>query len=76
LLDAPAEVGLARAAGRAGQAGTDRFEAEQVEFFRRVREKYLDRARAEPARVEVVDATRTATEVAATIQGILGRRLP
>jgi dTMP kinase len=76
LLDAPAEVGLARAAGRAGQAGTDRFEAEQVEFFRRVREKYLDRARADPARVEVVDATRTATEVAATIQGILGRRLP
>jgi len=76
LLDAPAEIGLARAAGRAGQGGTDRFEAEQVEFFRRVREKYLDRARAEPTRVEVVDATRTATEVAETITGILGRRLP
>jgi dTMP kinase len=76
LLDAPAEVGLARAAGRIGQGGADRFEAEQVEFFRRVREKYLDRARAEPARVEIVDATRTTTDVGETIKRILGRRLP
>lgn len=55
LLDAPVEVGLARARER-GEA--DRFEQEAVEFFERVRKVYLDRAAAEPDRFIVIDAAR------------------
>jgi dTMP kinase len=53
LLDADPAVGLARA-GRRG--GPDRFETERAEFFARVRACYLERARAEPARIRVIDA--------------------
>lgn len=55
LLDAPIEVGMERA-GRRGKP--DRFEAEQGEFFARVRETYLQLAAEEPDRFVVVDATR------------------
>lgn len=53
ILDAPAELGLARA-GRRG--GLDRFEQETVAFFERVRQVYLDRAADEPQRYHIVDA--------------------
>jgi dTMP kinase len=55
LLDLPVEVGLSRARGRSGMAA-DRFEAETVEFFERVRQGYLTLARREPERVRVIDA--------------------
>ena len=55
LLDAPIETGLARAERR-GQP--DRFESERAEFFGRVRQAYLELARAEPERFVVVDASR------------------
>jgi dTMP kinase len=55
LLDLPVEVGLSRARGRSGLAA-DRFEAETVEFFGRVRQGYLALARQEPGRVRVIDA--------------------
>ncbi len=63
LLDLPASAGLARAAHRNGADGPDRFEAEQLAFFERVRATYLDRARAEPARFRVIDASRSIDEV-------------
>jgi len=53
LLDAPVDVALARAHGR---AKADRFERETTAFFERARSVYLARARAEPARFRVVDA--------------------
>lgn len=53
LLDAPVEVGLARAARR---SVPDRFERETVEFFERVRARYLAQAREEPDRIRVIDA--------------------
>jgi dTMP kinase len=56
LLDLPVEVGLRRARGRSGMAA-DRFEAETVEFFERVRQGYLALARHEPERVRVIDAS-------------------
>jgi dTMP kinase len=56
LLDLPVAVGLSRARGRSGMAA-DRFEAEAVEFFERVRQGYLLIARHEPKRVRVIDAT-------------------
>jgi dTMP kinase len=56
LLDLPVEVGLSRARGRSGMAA-DRFEAETVEFFERVRQGYLALAHHEPGRVRVIDAS-------------------
>src|SRR5216110_3647562 len=50
LLDLPVRVGLARARARQG-ATADRFEAETVGFFEKVREGYLALARREPQRV-------------------------
>ena len=53
LLDLPVEVGLARK----GTGSPDTFEAESVEFHRRVREGYLALAAQEAADWLVVDAT-------------------
>ena len=53
LLDLPVELGLARA----GQRGAlDRFEQEQIDFFERVRQAYLEMARRHPGRYRVIDA--------------------
>lgn len=58
LLDAPIDIGRARAAARDAETGTsDRFEQERQEFFERVRNSYLERARAQPGRFAVIDAT-------------------
>ncbi|MDZ7787858.1 MAG: dTMP kinase [Halofilum sp. (in: g-proteobacteria)] len=54
LLDAPVQVALERARGR---GATDRFERETTAFFERARDVYLERARAEPGRFRVIDAT-------------------
>jgi dTMP kinase len=56
LLDAPIEVGMARARLRNGADGPDRFESERAEFFERVRQAYLARAMREPHRIRVIDA--------------------
>jgi dTMP kinase len=71
LLDAPVEIGLARARARNGEAQPDRFESERREFFERVRGCYLERARSEPGRFLVVDSTRHADEVEALIRARL-----
>jgi dTMP kinase len=68
LLDAPVELGLARA-GRRGSL--DRFEIERHEFFGRVRGTYLQLAEAEPERWIVVDATRDIDEVRADMEQII-----
>ena len=75
LLDVPPELGLARARGREGGAegasARDRFEREDLAFFARVREAYLARARAEPARFRVIDAARPWEEVRAALEEAL-----
>jgi dTMP kinase len=64
LLDAPIEVGMARAKKR---GKLDRFEEEVSEFFNNVRQNYLKRAGAEPARFKVIDATQSLDKVQADI---------
>jgi dTMP kinase len=54
LLDVPVEIGLERAGNR---STPDRFEQEQVEFFERVRQAYLDMARTHDGRYRVIDAS-------------------
>ena len=63
LLDAPVEVGLNRIRARA----PDHFERENRDFFARVREAYLELARDDPHRIEVIDAAPSLTEVKSRI---------
>ncbi|KUJ84695.1 dTMP kinase [Microbulbifer flavimaris] len=60
LLDLDPETGLARAATT---GAADRFESEKLDFFHKVRNAYLARAAAAPARYAVVDAARPLNEV-------------
>ena len=53
LLDVPVEVGMARARGR---GELDRIEREDLEFFQRVRQAYLDLAESGGGRYRLVDA--------------------
>ena len=70
LLDLPAAAGLARARERGGD-GADRFEAEAVSFFEKVRAGYLTLARREPARIQVIDAAGPLSEVQQQVARIL-----
>ncbi|MBN8736729.1 MAG: dTMP kinase [Xanthomonadales bacterium] len=60
LLDLPVAHGRARASRR-GDA--DRIESERDDFFERIRAAYLARARAEPRRFRVIDASQPAEKV-------------
>jgi dTMP kinase len=76
LLDAPVELGEARAAVRNAKAGSsDRFEQERREFRERVRAAYLERADAEPTRYSVVDASGDAATVTQAIGAAILSRL-
>jgi len=70
LIDVPPDVAAQRLA-RARSA--DRFEAEQVDFFARVRNAYLDRARAEPQRFIVIDGTQPAEVIGARLGELMQR---
>lgn len=60
ILDLDVGQGLERAGKRSDR---DRFEREQLDFFERVREGYLARAKSFPDRCRVIDASRTLDEV-------------
>jgi dTMP kinase len=68
LLDVPVDVGMARAQAR---GELDRFEREQQAFFHQVREAYLERARQEPERFQVIDASCSLEEVQGQIDAVL-----
>jgi dTMP kinase len=74
LLDAPVAEALQRARRRNAGATADRFESERGEFFERVRNAYRARAAAEPGRIAVVDAGRSAEQVTAEILELLAAR--
>jgi len=68
LLDIPVAEGLERTRSRA--QGPDRFERQQLEFFERVRQCYLERAHAS-ARFRVIDAGQSLAQVQEQIKGVL-----
>lgn len=55
LLDVPVAVGYTRIKKR--NDTLDRIEQEKMDFFERVRQAYLERAKADPTRVKVIDAS-------------------
>lgn len=60
ILDAPVTIGMQRAKHR---GELDRFESEQLAFFERMRECYLQRAAQHPRRYCVIDASLALPEV-------------
>ncbi|HEY0722010.1 MAG TPA: dTMP kinase [Gammaproteobacteria bacterium] len=68
FLDVPVSLGLERASNR---GEPDRFEREQLAFFERVREGYLQQAREAPQRYRVIDASTTLVEVQQQIARVL-----
>ena len=71
LLDAPVNTGFARLEKR---RSLDRMESETVNFFQRVRDKYLELAQREPDRIHVIDARADVVEIAAQIQAVLAAK--
>lgn len=72
IFDLPVEQGLERAGKR---SEPDRFEQENIEFFTRVREAYLQRARLSPQRYAVIDASPEITQVQQQITQVLSKVL-
>ncbi|MFC4258666.1 dTMP kinase [Marinobacter lacisalsi] len=68
LLDAPVEVGMARARNR---SAPDRFERETTAFFQRIRDCYLQRAEQHPLRYHVVDAAQPIDDVSRQVSGLI-----
>lgn len=61
IFDLPTEIACLRLAN-AGNA-PDRFEKETQAFFERTKQAYLKRAKAEPGRIKVVDATESISDI-------------
>ena len=72
ILDIPVDQGMQRARAR-GQ--NNRFEDEARPFMQRVRDAFLARAAADPARCAVIDASADADTVFAAIVSVLEQRL-
>jgi dTMP kinase len=72
VFDLPAEVGLARAQARGGEM---RFEAKGLAFHNRLREGFLEIARAEPQRCALIDAAASIEAVEEAIWAVVRSRL-
>ncbi len=68
LFDLPVEEGMARAKQR---GRLDRFEQEDIEFFQRVRQGYLQLAAEQPQRYMVLDAAKPLEQVRQQLVPIL-----
>ena len=73
ILDAPANLGLARAAERGGAEA--RFEAKGLAFHERLREGFLSLARSEPERCRVIGADQSVEAVEIAIWSAVSRHL-
>jgi dTMP kinase len=72
ILDLDPEIGLQRARER---GELDRIEQEAMEFFRSVRECYLQIASNDPQRCVIVDASASVEEVSQQLRALLEARL-
>jgi dTMP kinase len=72
LFDVPVELGMGRVAGR---GAADRFESEEIAFFERVRQAYLQRAAESPGRFRVIDAGGDEQQVWRQVEAVLGEAL-
>ncbi|MFC4158134.1 dTMP kinase [Chitinimonas lacunae] len=68
IFDIPLEVSRARLAG---SRDLDRFEREHDAFFERVRAAYLERARLDPERVRLIDASQTIAVIQQRLAALL-----
>jgi dTMP kinase len=74
LFDIDPATAARRQATRARKA--DKFEAEAVEFHIRVRNHYLERARAFPDRIHLIDASGSLEEVRSAVAAVFARVFP
>ncbi|MBN9697356.1 MAG: dTMP kinase [Zoogloea sp.] len=63
-------VEAARRLAGTGEA-PDRFEREKADFFERVRNAYLRRAAADPARIRIIDAAQSPEAIRREVEGIV-----
>jgi len=68
LFDVPVEVSVQRLSTA---REPDKFERESAEFFTRIRNAYLQRASENPGRFRVIDANRSLSEVAKSVEDII-----
>jgi len=68
LFDVPVEVSVARLAGA---RSPDKFERESADFFRKIRDAYLQRANQNPHRFRVIDASKSLDIVAKEVKEII-----
>lgn len=68
LLDAPADIGMQRAASR---GNADRMDNEELAFYQRVRDAYLGLAEASPKRFAVIDASQSLDAVRRDIEAAM-----
>ena len=73
ILDLPVETGLKRAAQRRGTE--TRYESLPQDFHERVRQGFVDIAKADPERCIVIDATAGIDEIAHAIAGAVSKHL-
>ncbi|WP_289282727.1 MULTISPECIES: dTMP kinase [unclassified Methylophaga] len=73
LFDLPVEVGQQRVNQRLLQK--DRFEQEKTDFFEKIRHCYLERAAAEPERIQIIDAEKSITAIEQQVSNILDKLL-
>jgi len=67
VFDVPVKLAF----GRLFKDQTDRFESENQSYFERVRLGYLERAKAEPGRIRIVDGQRPLSEVKKSVEDIV-----
>jgi dTMP kinase len=75
ILDAPADIGLARAHVRRGHDPIDRFESEDIAFHERLRDAYHQLAVSEPERCVLIDASETPERVTERVWSVVSRKL-
>ncbi|HXT22958.1 MAG TPA: dTMP kinase [Thermoanaerobaculia bacterium] len=78
LFDLPAAAARKRGKSpkRAARGAVDRLDAEELVFYERVRDGFLERARADPDRFRIVDSSGDKEQTSAAVREILRPLLP